>query len=150
MLIPVSVERFPICEVRCRCPTMYRCIVFLPAQMRTIFRLNTVVPPSFPTSLLPWFLNYDWQGGFVFPQLTLWKMAVSNSTKTTNGRKWRNSVFKICLAWLWRCIKRLPDVQSYALWYSLSDVVDIYIYASPGLHAYLFVQNLWVNADFLT
>lgn len=82
MLIPVSVERFPICEVRCRCPTMYRCIVFLSAQMRTIFRLNTVVPPSFPTSLLPRFLNYDWQGGFVFPQLTLlWKMAVSNSQK---------------------------------------------------------------------
>lgn len=100
MLIPVNVERFPVCEVRCKCPTVYRCIVLVSAQIKTIFTVNTVVPPSFPTSLLPWFLNYDWQGGSVFPSThPPLEHGSVKLTKATKGRKLKNSVFKIYV-WL--------------------------------------------------
>lgn len=61
MLNPVKVERFPVGEIRCRRPTVCRCIVVgvFWRKIKTIFTVNTVVSPSFPTSLLPWFLNYD-------------------------------------------------------------------------------------------
>lgn len=55
------------CAIGWKCPTADRCIVFASAKIKPIFALKAVVSQSFPTSLLPWFLNYDWQGGSVSP-----------------------------------------------------------------------------------
>lgn len=52
-------------------------------KKKTIFTVNTVVPPSFLTSFLPWFLNCDWQCGSVFP----WTHPLLEHVKLPNGYK---------------------------------------------------------------
>lgn len=65
MLIPDSgsVSQF----ARKNVPTVYRLILLDCALNNNIILGKHNGSASFPTSLLPWFLNCDWQGGSVFP-----------------------------------------------------------------------------------
>lgn len=95
----------------CKRPTVKRCIVS--ASVKTVFTAKAMVPQSFPTSLLPWFLNYDWQGGSVFPSAhpPLEHCGVK-STKAAKGRKWGVPPFKIS-AWI---VKReVTQLKSHGL-----------------------------------
>lgn len=68
MLIPVSVDAISSLRDRVEMSysgPMHSFSAF--AKFRPIFALKAAVSQSFPTSLLPWFLNYDWQGGSVSP-----------------------------------------------------------------------------------
>lgn len=89
-----------------------------------------MVPPSFPTSLLPWFLNYDWQGGSVFPSthppLEHGSVKLTIATRRAEVEEF---VFKIKQSARWRA----------------SDIVTVFI-----LHVSASHRCLYSSVSFLT
>lgn len=139
MLFPINLERFPVCTLGCKRPTVKRCIVS--AYIQTVFTEKAMVPQSFPTSLLPWFLNYDWQGGSVFPSAhpPLEHCGVK-STKAAKRRKLGVPSFKIS-AWI---VKReVTQLKAHGLAASFlnSDVDKLYLVMDSWL-CYL-VEKIW-------